>query len=120
LSNRPDILLIGADWRTRALLRAQLIEDGHEVVAVDDWPVPRQFFQPDAKPRATIVDLQGLRDPATVVAEVAALTPPDRTLIIVAAGTVSDADVRARGFHLITRPASVADVAAAAARLLKM
>lgn len=31
----PDIVLLGPEWPERALLRAQLVEEGHDVVAID-------------------------------------------------------------------------------------
>ena len=31
----PDIVLLSADWPSRALIRAQLLEEGFEVVATD-------------------------------------------------------------------------------------
>ena len=33
-------MLLAPEWPERALLRAQLIEEGYEVVAVDAWPIP--------------------------------------------------------------------------------
>lgn len=114
----PDILLLGAEWPARALLRAQLIEDGHDVVAADAWPVARHYFRDGAKPRVLIVDLHGLPDPATVLAELPALTPPSRTLVIAALGTLSADEIRAKGFQVMSRPAAVGEIAAAVARML--
>jgi hypothetical protein len=31
---RPDVMVLDSEWRDRALLRAQLIEEGYEVVGV--------------------------------------------------------------------------------------
>jgi hypothetical protein len=39
----PDVIVLGPEWPERALLRAQLIEEGYEVVAVDAWPIPRPY-----------------------------------------------------------------------------
>jgi hypothetical protein len=33
----PDIVLLAGDWQPRALIRAQLIEEGLEVVATNTW-----------------------------------------------------------------------------------
>jgi len=52
----PDIVLLSADRHTRAPLRAQLIEDGFEVVATDTWPMMREQLRPGSKPRLAIVD----------------------------------------------------------------
>jgi hypothetical protein len=39
----PDVMVLGAEWPERVLLRAQLIEEGHEVVAIDAWPIPPRY-----------------------------------------------------------------------------
>ena len=41
-SRQTDIVLLGAERQTRALLRAQLIEEGLDVLATDTWPMMRQ------------------------------------------------------------------------------
>ena len=56
----PDVLLLASEWPDRALLRAQLIEEGYEVVAVDAWPLPKLYRVPGMEPRLLVVDLQGL------------------------------------------------------------
>lgn len=108
----PDILVIGAEWPARALLCAQLIEDGHKVVAADAWPVPRIYFQTGAKPRAVIVDLHGLPDPQAVIEELPALATPEHTVVIASLGSVPVHELRRLGFHVVARPASVGDIAA--------
>jgi hypothetical protein len=34
-------MLLSVEWPERALLRAQLIEAGYEVAAIDAWPMPQ-------------------------------------------------------------------------------
>ena len=51
----PDIILIGAEWRDRAMLRAQLIEEGYDVLALDEWPIPRAYRRAGMKPRLLII-----------------------------------------------------------------
>jgi len=63
----PDVLLLSAEWPERALLRAQLIEQGYEVVAIDRWPIPRLFRRPAMKPRVIIIDLRDLAEPRAVL-----------------------------------------------------
>lgn len=53
----PDVIVLGAKWPERALLRAQLIEEGHEVVALDTWPIPRLYRRAGMKPRVLLIDL---------------------------------------------------------------
>jgi hypothetical protein len=48
----PDVILLGPEWPERALLRAQLIEDGYDVVAIDAWPIPRLYRRSGMRPRS--------------------------------------------------------------------
>jgi DNA-binding response OmpR family regulator len=56
-----EILLIAADWQMRALVRAQLLEEGYEVRA---WtglkPAMAHLLQGGPQPRVTILDLAGI------------------------------------------------------------
>jgi len=114
----PDILLLGADRRTRAPLRAQLIEDGLEVVATDAWPAMRRHLRPGGKPRLAIVDLQGLDDPADVLDALRLLMKPERVLVLTALGTVPAEAIERAGFRTLHRPASIEEVVAAARGVL--
>lgn len=114
----PDVVLLAPQWPTRALLRAQLAEEGYEVVATDAWPIPRRYFRPPRTPRLVVVDLHGLPDPRRVLDDLRALTAPDAVLVITALGSLPVDDVRQRGFHAMARPASVGDVVARVHTLL--
>jgi len=115
----PDIVLLGADWRSRALIRAQLIEEGFEVVATDSWPTMRRHLRPGAKPRLAIVDLQGLPDPAGVLKGLRALMQPDRVLVLSALGTVDPADIQRLGFDCIARPVAMKDLVTKTAQAMR-
>jgi hypothetical protein len=114
----PDIVLLGPEWPERALLRAQLIEEGYEVVAIDRWPIPRLYRRPAMKPRVMIIDLRGLPDPSATLDEVRFVIPPDRVVVLMALGTLAKDDVQRRGFNVIYRPTTVGEVVAAVARVL--
>ena len=114
----PDVMLLGAEWPQRALLRAQLIEEGYDVVAIDAWPMPRMYRQPGMKPRVLLIDLHELAAPRETLDEVRFVVPADRVLVVTALGTVSDDEVRALGFNVIRRPATVAQVVSATTDLL--
>ena len=77
-----DIILLASLWQTRALLRAQLIEEGFEVLATDTWPMMRQYLRPGSKPRLAIVDLQGLPDPERALNDLRILMKPNRVLVL--------------------------------------
>lgn len=115
----PDIVVIGATWPLRALVRAQLIDEGYEVVATDSWPIPRQLLLPGLRPHLVIVDLQGLPEPERALSELRALMDPERILIVTALGTLTPDQIRPFGFHLISRPATVHDIVRTAAEMLR-
>jgi DNA-binding response OmpR family regulator len=57
-----EILLIAAEWQLRALVRAQLLEEGYEVMALPSMEIGRAYLaRSDQSPRLTIVDTQGLQ-----------------------------------------------------------
>src|SRR5262245_10160160 len=117
-ATRPDVVLLGATWPERALLRAQLIEEGYDVVAIDRWPMPRLYRRPVMKPRVMIIDLRSLPDPRATLDEVRFVIPPDRVVVLMALGTLATDEVRRLGFNVIERPATVGDVVTAVARVL--
>jgi DNA-binding response OmpR family regulator len=114
----PDIVLLGANWNPRALLRAQLIEHGFDVVATDAWPMMRRHLRGE-KPRLAIVDLQDLDGPMEVLRALRDLIKPDRVLVLTALGTAAPREIEALGFRAIARPIAIDDVVAAAAQLLR-
>ena len=90
----PDIVFLAVEWQPRALIRAQLIEEGFEVVATASWAVMRRHLRPGSKPRLAIVDLKGLADPRVAAPRSA---HPDETGPRV--GAVSDRNDSASGNH---------------------
>jgi hypothetical protein len=117
-SAAPEIVLLGTEWRPRALLRAQLIEEGFDVLATDTWTMLRRHLRPGSKPLLVIVDLQGLPEPEAVLHDLRILMKPDRVIVLTAMGTVAPARIRALGFHPAKRPIRLGSVVAAAARAI--
>ena len=116
---QTDIVVLGAEWQTRALLRAQLIEQGFEVLATDTWPMMRQYLRPGWKPRLAIVDVKGLPDPERVLNDLRILMKPNRVLVLTAIDTVSPDVIERLGFRVLKRPVLIGDVVTAAARALR-
>jgi DNA-binding response OmpR family regulator len=110
----PDVVLLSADRRTRAPLRAQLLEEGFKVIATETWPAMRAHLRPGAKPGVAIVDLQGLPNPAEVLDGLQVLMKPDRVLVLTALGTVPPEEIARAGVSVLRRPASIEEVVAAA------
>jgi DNA-binding response OmpR family regulator len=113
----PDIVILAAEWRTRALLRAQLIEEGLHVVATDTWPLMQSYFH-GVKPRLAIVDLQNLTDFENVLAEIREVFAPNRVLVLRALGAPDQAQLESVGFHVIERPVTIRDIVLTARNLL--
>ena len=118
-ATRPDVMVLGTRWPERALLRAQLLEAGFEVLAIDAWPIPRLYRRDAMKPRALIVDLQGLPRPQAVLDEVRLVLDPKQVIFVMAMGTVAVADVARHGYHVVNRPVSIGGLVLAAAALLR-
>ena len=114
----PDVIVLGTEWPERALLRAQLIEEGHEVVALDAWPIPRLYRRPGMKPRVLLIDLYELPNPGETLDEVRFVMPPERVLVVTALGSLRAEEVRERGFNVIERPATIGQIVAATGALL--
>jgi len=114
----PDVMVLGSVRRDRALLRAQLIEDGFEVVAVDGWPIPRVYRRPGMKPRLLLIDLHELPRPRETLDEVRLIFPAEQVLVVTALGSLPAEQVRQFGFNVVERPVMIGDVVRSAAELL--
>jgi hypothetical protein len=110
----PEIVFLAAQWQPRVLIRAQLIEEGFEVVATASWAVMRRHLRPGSKPRLAIVDLKDLPDPQSLLHDLRILMKPDRVLVLSAIGTIPPAEIRRLGFRVIQRPFVIGDVVSAA------
>jgi len=114
----PDIVLLVTDWKIRAPLRAQLIEDGFDVIATDTWETMRRHLRPGSKPRLGIVDLQGLPEPDRVLAEMRVLMKPEQVVVVAALGTLQPDEIDRYGFRVVKRPLRIGDIVAAAAHAM--
>jgi len=115
---RADVWLIAPEWRLRTLVRAELLEAGWSVLALEGWDALREMLTDTvAAPGVLIVQLTG-DEPAGVLAELAALPVP--RLVLRATGAPDASALRRRGIDaVLSRPFRVADVVQAARRLLQ-
>jgi hypothetical protein len=113
----PDVVLLSADRLIRAPLRAQLIEDGFEVIGTDTWPAMRRHLRPGEKPRLAIVDLQSLPAVEDVLRDLRVLMRPERVIVLAAPGSISADDVERLGYRILRRPVSIGDIVDAARAL---
>jgi len=108
---RPtDVAMLAVDWATRAPLRAQLIEEGFEVVATDTWAAMRRSLRPGHKPQLALVDLKDLPNADLVLADLEVLMRPDQVFVIAALGTIPPSTLERRGVHVIHRPVTIDDI----------
>jgi hypothetical protein len=115
----PDVVLLGAEWKARALIRAQLIEEGFDVVATNTWSMMRRHLRAGGKPRLAVVDLKGLDKPDQVLRDLEMLMKPERVLVLAAAATVPLSAISSLGFHVIGRPFTIAAVVRAVTKGLR-
>ena len=113
----PDVLLISREWPARALLRAQLIEEGFDVQAVDEWAAARDLLRRGLNPRLLLLDLEGLPDPDNTLAEIQSSIAPCRVVIVGSATVAAPAAAAGGTFHLLTRPVAVRTITGLIARL---
>jgi hypothetical protein len=115
----PDIVLLATEWRPRALIRAQLIEEGFEVVATNAWPVMRRHLRPGMKPLLALIDLKGLPSPVNILNDLRVLMKPDHVLALSALGTIPESDIKRLGFRAVSRPIVIEDVVGVAREAIR-
>ena len=115
----PDVVLLATDWQPRALIRAQLIEEGLEVIATDTWSMMRRHLRPGVKPQLALVDLKDLANPEQVLRDLRVLMKPDRVLVLTATGTVPLAVIKGLGFRAVSRPIAIEGVVRAAVTAIR-
>jgi hypothetical protein len=118
LAPPPDIVILAMEWRPRALIRAQLIEEGFDVAATNTWSMMRRYLQPGSKPRLVIIDLHDLERSQDVLRDLAVLMKPSRVLVLRSSGTVTQTEIEGLGFRILNRPLTIKDIIAAARAVL--
>ena len=113
------ILLIAADWQFRALVRAQLLEEGYEVQAFPDLEVALFYLaRGDSRPQLAIVDSQGLRIEPDAISRLWQLM--DEEPLLFCAGLLDRGMLVRAGMppaRQLVRPFSVGDVVAEVRRM---
>ncbi len=118
---KEKVLLTGGEWRPRALVLAQLLEEGYDVTAVETWDEAELLLRKRAvKPAVVVFDLEDEPQPEAALTTLARLVAPGRAVVLTAASTLPAAPARALGFgHVLVRPYSVADVVNTVARIAR-
>jgi len=90
----PDVVFLPTECQPRALICAQLIEEGFEFVATNTSSMMRRHLRPGMKPRVAPVDLKGLPDPVNILHDLRVLMKPDHVLVLAALGTMPESEIK--------------------------
>jgi nucleoside-diphosphate-sugar epimerase len=114
-----DVVLLSANRLIRAPLRAQLIEDGFEVIGTDTWTRMRQHLRTGEKPLVAIVDLQNLPDAGDLLLDLRLLMQPSHVIVLAAPASpaLDLEDVVRLGYVVLRRPMSIGQIVDAARAL---
>jgi len=107
-----EILLIAADWQLRALVRAQLLEEGYSVNALPSLEIAlATLIRGGEQPRLTILDMQGIEIQARALSDLWRLT--GEAPLILCGGVFSRAELSQDGIppaQVLLRPFCVGDL----------
>lgn len=97
-----QILLAGKDWQARALLRAQLIEEGLDVEAHETVRGAVESLEAsNLLPGLLVADLSASDDPSADIDQLEHWTRQVPIWIIAGRSTIVDKGLKGRGFELI-------------------
>lgn len=83
-----EILLIAADWQFRALVRAQLLEEGHQVRALPSLEIAlAHLIRSGERPQLIVVDVQGREREMQLLSNMCRLT--SKVPLILCGGALS-------------------------------
>ncbi len=107
-----QVLLLGKDWQTRALLRAQLLEEGLEVEAHEGaHDVKLDFETKELLPALVVADLAPSDDPAAEADILAAWARQIPVWVIASHSLILNNTLKGRGFQMILlRPLDVGEL----------
>jgi CheY-like chemotaxis protein len=107
-----QVVLVGKDWQTRALVRAQLIEEGLEVEAAETVREALSTLQePALRPSLLIADVSASDDPSADIEQLAAWAAWIPVWIIASRNLLAEPQLKGRGFELIlVRPIDVGEL----------
>lgn len=116
-SKKIALWLIAPTWRVRALLRAQLLEEGYDVMALESWEaLMARLVETVAAPQMVIVELTG-EEPGETLDLLRAIPVP--RLVLRASGAPDAGVLRALGVEaVLSRPYSIGEVTRAVRALL--
>ena len=97
-----QILLVGEDWRTRALLRAQLIEEGLEVEAHESVGAALRDSENAALlPLLLVAGVSASGDPAADLDQLARWSRKIPVWVIASRSVIDEKSLQGRGFESV-------------------
>ncbi len=107
-----QILIAGRDWQARALLRAQLLEEGFEVEAHETIPDALASLEPGTNlPDLLIADISASGEPSADVEALSAWSRKVPIWIIASRTYIVEKGLRGHGFEMILlRPVDVGEL----------
>jgi CheY-like chemotaxis protein len=95
-----QVILAGKDWQARALVRAQLLEEGVEVEA---YPSAGEALESVSEilPALLVADLTESEDPAGEIEQLAPWTRQFPVWILAGRNLIAGKSLRGRGFEMI-------------------
>ena len=105
-----QVILVGKEWQARALLRAQLIEEGVEVEAYQTVSEALEGLG-DLLPALLLADLTDSDNPAAEIEELSKWTKQIPVWIIAGRSVITGKNLRGHGFEMILfRPIDVGEL----------
>ena len=107
-----QILIAGKDWQSRSLLRAQLLEEGFDVEALETVREAVALLQSARRvPELLVADLSQSDDPSGDVEALAASSGKVPIWIIASRSFIAEKSLRGRGFEMIfLRPVDLGEL----------
>jgi DNA-binding response OmpR family regulator len=111
---------MGREWQPRAMLRAQLLEEGCSTVATDSWPAAEALLFTEGLPRVLVVILDEATAPLAMLDRILALVPASRIVVLSTPSLASRDTLLQRGVtDVLERPFSIGDVVKHVRRLVR-
>lgn len=106
------VVVVGKDWQARALLRAQLLEEGLEVEAYETAGTALATLEEtELLPALLVADLFASDDPATEIDQLACWAHQIPTWIIAGRNLIAEKRLQGRGFEVILfRPVDMGEL----------
>jgi len=106
------VVVVGKDWQARALLRAQLLEEGLEVEAYETARAALATLEgTELLPALLVADLFASDDPATEIDQLASWARRIPTWIMAGRNLIAEKRLQGRGFEVILfRPVDMGEL----------